>query len=113
VKSSLEMILSEDITENSERPLVDNVKMVMKILSEEYASGPKWILENSRLARREKECISIDWLDENVYCCIYPNEIAIAKATPTYNEEEFKVLTTESIRNEFKQRFESVTGLSQ
>lgn len=97
----------------------DNIETVLSILSEEYTEGPAWILRDKLISIREQDCISIEWLDENVYCCVYPDEVAIDKTAfsdeekhvVTHNEMTFAVTEPDSIRREFKHCFDRVCHL--
>lgn len=94
--------------------LLSNVTSVLNILCLEYAYSSAWILENFHLSRREYDCISLEWLKENIYCCIYPDLIAIDKTTllsdqkVSHKEREFEVSTTKSICDNFKVNFQFV-----
>lgn len=121
----MELVLSKEIFEILEQlallcvdtsisdKLKENVATVLSILTTEYLDGLSWIFE-FHLCKREDDCISIDWLHENIYCCIYSDLVHIDKTKlypnqiVIHDDREFEVINTESIYSNFKLQFESL-----
>lgn len=105
-KKAFDSPLPESVFQNS--------LAVIGLISNKYSEGPEWVM-NFRLARREDDCLAIEWPKESVYCCIYSDSIAVDRTTllsdsqvVTHNEQEFQVLGPDSITNDFIRHFEMV-----
>ena len=99
--------LNKLLQEISDKYLVSNILDVLKCLCNEYYRGPDWVLKDVQFSKREDDCISLDWLDRNIYCCVYPDLIAVDRVvvkndTDTIHiEKEFHVSSQDSILKQF------------
>lgn len=93
--------------------LLENIKTILTILVKEYTNGPSWLFE-FHLYIREDDCISIEWLKEDIYCSIFSDLVLIDKTRHYPNEivmhrhREFRIINTQSIYSNFKIDFEAV-----
>jgi hypothetical protein len=110
VKDELERVRL-DMTGNTQ--LVNNVDIIIKILYENWDIS-SWIIQNMYLSIMEDDCIMIQWLNENIYCCVYPNLISIDKIRMNsssgcdHYEIEFEFKESKYINEVFKGYFENV-----
>lgn len=94
--------------------LMYNLTCVLTCLCDTYYKGPDWVLDDLQFSIREEDCISVDWLTRNLYCCVYPDLVAVdqvsVKNVATFHrEKELTVLDEHSIKREFISIFSEVS----
>lgn len=97
-----------EFTENNHRIVFENMRTIINILSENYATD-FWVIQNMYVSVWEDDCIVIQWRDKNIYCFVYSNYVSIDSVTRIssykFSHDENAILIES---NEFSKQFSDI-----